>query len=96
MPEDVDVRCNVCAQGFRIKRTDTYNKLEVKFCPICGTSSLKRETDKLGLGAACFTGINAKLVEMLYQNWSLFDKREDPNAELPARFIDYLKQQLEA
>lgn len=106
MPESVDMRCNACGQGMRIQLVDTYNRLPANHCPICGTPTLVRSKTHIitspesrfhyyKVDAACFAGVNPELVALLYQNWLYRDKADDPDVELPARFVDYLKEQLE-
>ena len=95
MPEDLDMRCDGCGQGMKIKRTDDFNQRPPQFCPICGTKTLRRMKNVLGTAdAACFKGVE-QLAGLLHANWALFDKRDNPSAVLPDRFIDYLKETLE-
>lgn len=101
MPENIDLRCDECGQGMVIQMVDTYNLNRPTFCPICGTPSLVRSKTQIvreghyyRVDAKCFDRINPELVALLYQQWFIYDKREDPEVELPARFIDYLKEQL--
>lgn len=88
-------RCHTCGQGFNLARTDDFNRTEPRFCPWCGhTGNIKRAQSILSLTeAAVFVENEAKprLIQLLYQVWrGNPDKVED----LPARFIDYLADQL--
>lgn len=101
--ERAQLRCHNCGQGMTVTLTDAYNRHPLLHCPICGTPTLARDSSQIvqegryfKVDARCFDGVNPQLVALLYQNWLYRDKQEDPNVELPARFIDYLKEQLEA
>jgi NADH pyrophosphatase NudC (nudix superfamily) len=99
------LRCQKCAQGFKISLTDVYNNLPPKFCPICGTPTLQKAQERVTKSAhtgqtifvenvACFAGIDPELVAILYQNWRYYDAKEQPHVKQPHRFIDYLKEAL--
>jgi hypothetical protein len=100
------LRCQKCAQGWQISKTDVYNNLSPKFCPACGTPSLQRADERIVKSnhtgqtifvekVACFSGIDPELVQMLYQNWRYIDIKENPHVKLPHRFVDYVKEALE-
>lgn len=93
MPETTTLRCQACGQGWQLHQTDVFNQLPAQFCPICGTPTLERDPSALALKAKCFTGVNAKLVELLYTTWRL-DLDKDGAMQEHKRFIDYIHAQL--
>lgn len=90
-------RCDGCGQGWKIGRTDDFNRMEPRFCPVCGhAGSIRRTTSILAIDEAKVfieADIKPRLIQLLYQVWrGNVEKVEN----LPDRFVDYLTEQLDS
>lgn len=83
-------RCDDCGQGWQFSKTDEFNKLPVKHCPICGTPRLRKAKSIIGTqDAKCFEPFGEHLAMLLYQEWRIFAQKVNPVVSLQPRFIDF-------
>ena len=90
---DVKLTCGDCGSVFMVRLEYKVNLQPVKFCPQCGTQNLRMHKAPLAeyLQAKCFSGVDPRLVQMLYSVWGSDDEAQ---ASFP-RFVDFLRDQLE-
>jgi len=89
---DLQLACNDCGSVFLVRQEYQVNLRPVKFCPQCGTSNLKTHRAPLEqmLKADCFSGIDNRLVQMLYSVWAMDDELK----RMYPQFVDYLQNEL--
>jgi len=89
---DVQLACNDCGSVFLVRQEYQVNLQPVKFCPQCGTANLRVHRAPLEqmLKADCFSGVDGRLVQMLYSVWATDDELK----RMYPRFVDYLNNEL--
>lgn len=98
MPEQPNLRCDDCGQGFIVQRTDDLNGCPITHCPICGTPSLRKAGHVLATHDAKVLlahKMDPQLMQMLFEEWALphKDTKVAPRSLMP-RFIDWLENLL--
>jgi ribosomal protein S27AE len=89
---DAQLTCNDCGSVFMVRQEYQVNLQPVKFCPQCGTSNLtihKAPLEQM-LKASCFSGVDGRLVQMLFSVWATDDELK----RMYPRFVDYLSNEL--
>lgn len=90
MAGDMLLLCDECSQLFTIRLEGELNLAPPKFCPCCGTASLRKVKSAIAacLKGACFADINPQLVLLLYSQWA----QERAGGPHPSheRFVDYV------
>ena len=90
------MRCQSCGQAWQLTRLDEVNLIAPKFCPACGSPTLKHDANVMLEHAACFAAYHPKLVQLLYQTWRLNPDDENPSPmQRHQRFIDYIAAYME-
>jgi hypothetical protein len=89
---DFQLTCGDCGAVFMVRQEYTVNLQPMKFCPQCGTANLREHKAPLQemLKAACFSGVDGRLVQMLYSVWAT----DAEFKRIYPRFVDYLNNEL--
>jgi NAD-dependent SIR2 family protein deacetylase len=83
-------RCDACGQIINIEVVQRLVNDTPGYCPFCGEPTLRpTRTSFNALQAPCFTGIDPKLTQLLYEVWRSCDPRV-----VATNFVDYWRQQL--